>query len=177
MQGRAGGRAELEIVTSGVRGGEEGVAGAEAQAGDPGRPARPGRGDDARGACRRPLSRVRRRRWRRRAAGAERDACREMAYASTPSVGERATRRRRRCRETTRTPGQITPKRVDTPTRDDKHSQKHRSAAGRPGGPARATRPASTTRTWSGTSRTAPSTCRTTPKSRRSSTARTTCRA
>ena len=54
---------------------------------------------------------------------------------------------------------------------------KHRSAAGRPGGPARATRPASTTRTWSGTSRTARSTCRTTPKSRRSSTARTTCRA
>ena len=36
-------------------------------------------------------------------------------------------------------------KRVDA-SRDDKHSQTHRSAAGRPGGPARATRPASTTR-------------------------------
>ena len=55
-------------------------------------------------------------------------------------VREREPRRRRRCRETTR-----------TPTNKSRHTtrqtlKKHRSAAGRPGGPARATRPASTTR-------------------------------
>ena len=184
MQGRVGGRPELEGVASGVRGCEEGVAGPEAQAGDPGRPARPGGRDDARGACRRPsFTRARRgdgvgpspppsvrgvlvrrvglgdgTRSERSGSHTPRRRRRERARAAAPSTPRDETDAHKR----------ITPQNASPPPRDDKHSQKHRSAAGRPGGPARATRPASTTRTWSGTSRTAPSTCRTTPKSRRS---------
>ena len=86
-----------------------------------------------------------------------------LFHTRVDGVGRRAGRR-----ETTTDAHTPPPKTTNT---------KHRSAAGRPGGPARATRPASTTRTWSGTSRTAPSTCPTTRRSRRSSTARTTCRA
>ena len=77
MQGRAGGRAELEIVTSGVRGGEAGAAGPEAQAGDPGRFARPG-------------------------AEMTPEVC--SASSSHASMASMVSGRRPRFRETTRTP-------------------------------------------------------------------------